>query len=246
MTKDLKELLHKGGKCTNEDFNLLMQELPLEIDSEADSDGYKYLAYRDRYWFYIHEVRGYCVIHKPYELYKPMYFSPDLEKEFQYLERTNEQEAYILTFYDLSRQESFSSYEKLEGHFIASGGHKGADLKKDPEFMRIYNKTSIDSEDCKKLFEYRNYAVPRPESNAEVAVIWINEREHCTMDAWYYMAECCDLVCETTSITFYLDGAPVRCVPVSSNTNNTYDIDEEWIGESYTPLPDDSEDPFIM
>lgn len=237
MTEEVKELLRRGGKCTLEDLDLLLEELPHQVDEDLGSDEYAgHIAYRTRFWFYIPEVRGYCVIYMQYELYEPEFHSPDLEYNIQYLKKKNEQEAFAFLFYDLSRQKSFSSYEELERHFIAAGGHQGADLKKDPAFRKLYDKASFDREDYGALFAYRNYVVSRPGDKDEhtalyrvkegvpflwtkegTAVIWINEREHCTIQASYYLDEIKRMKLEITGaeVTFYLDGAPVRRVYAS-------------------------------
>ena len=252
MTKELKELLHKGGECTVEDFKLLVKELPCEVETDLNSDDYaKYIGYRDRYWFYIHEVRGYCVINMPYILYESEYFLPDLEEKLQYLERKDEQEAYVLFFCDLCKQEFYSSYEKLENHFLISGGHQGSDLKKDPEFSRLYNKLYNEEpsnyESWNKLFEYRNYAIYCPERDEDIAVIWINEHEHCTMSAWYYLDEIrrTHLVCVYADITFYFDGVPMKSISYDSKTDDADEIDEELEDEMCFPFTDNLEDPFV-
>lgn len=211
MTKECLEVLNRGGKCTEAECEFLECELPSMNATDYGFDT-GFAGYRHYTRFYLHDVRGYCLIYGKYTMYEDEYYFPEYEDTKEYLDNKDLEEAGRMIFCNLTMDKKFSTYKELETDFEMSGGYAALDPRNDPDFFNlILGIDAIPNESRSfyyRLFEHMNYMEWSNHTENYTAVIWFNSNEYCTMDARYVWDELGRQrpVCGGGNIRYYLNG----------------------------------------
>lgn len=92
MIDTVKNILVSGRKLDENDMRSIEKELPEEIYTEYGED-IGHIAYRLCHRFYIHEVRGYCVIKEDYVIYEDRYSDPNIKQIEKFIASKDREEA---------------------------------------------------------------------------------------------------------------------------------------------------------
>ena len=192
MTKECLEILNRGGKCTAAECEFLECELPSMNATDYGFDT-GFAGYRHYTRYYLHEVRGYCVIYGKYTMYEDEFFFPEYEEGKEYLDKKDLDEAGRMIFCNLAMDKKFSTYDELKEDFELSSGYAATDPRNNPDvFNSIVGIDAIpeESRSCYyTLFEHMNYMEWSNYTENYKAVIWLNSNEYCTIDACYVWDE---------------------------------------------------------
>ena len=211
MTKECLEILNRGGKCTEEECEFLECELASMNSTDYGSDT-GFIGYRHYTRYYLHEVRGYCVIYGKYTMYEDEFYFPEFEDRKEYLAQKDLEEEGRMIFFNLAMDKKFSTYKELKEYFEKSGGYAAIDPRNDPDLFKLIVSSGDYLEeyhDCYyALFEHMNYIEWSNHAENYKAVIWFNSNEYCTMDACYVWDELGRQrpVCDGGNISYYLNG----------------------------------------
>lgn len=192
MNKEVRKILIRGGKITEEEQKFLYEHLPFEwVD---DTTSYHYIEYTR---FYLKEAYGYCVIYNDVE-YNADYW----ETEEAIAAFYDDYKTGIMNFYDLTRKHKFSSYEDLlEYSFNVNYDKRLLDPRNDPEFSKIFHRGFMLSMDDYKVFgkyikyvDYSDYSCASahgPYNDYDdpqniTAVIPLGNTEECRIKIEYY------------------------------------------------------------
>lgn len=189
MTDKVKNMLINGGIWSKKDLPLIESELPEEIYTEYGED-FGHLAHRLCHRFYIHELRGYCVIKEEYVIYENHYIDPNIKQIEKFIACKDRAEAWVCRFYDLTMEHSFDSYYDLKQYVRSQGGTEYFDLRNDLAVKNaLEDEFGFASDIYTVLFKHRNYIKKDSVRDCYVAVVWLNDYEYCCLDAWYYCDE---------------------------------------------------------
>ena len=180
MKKEIATIMNREGKISEDEMELLKETLPYidEYDAGASSC---YTARRMRYRFYLHEVRGCCVIATNYI---PYVFEEWLDVE-EYLNKIDEKEAYKLNFYNYDMTKEYSTFLELQSDFFNKKGLDDMDLMLNPEISGILNRSyGLKTEDYKLLYQHLSYIQESPEEETYKGVIWLNSSEYCCINMY--------------------------------------------------------------
>ena len=212
MTKECLEILNRGGKCTEEECEFLECELPSMNSTDYGSDT-GFIGYRHYTRYYLHEVRGYCVIYGKYTMYEDEFYFPEFEDRKEYLAQKDLEEEGRMIFFNLAMDKKFSTYKELKEYFEKSGGYAASDPRNDPDLFKLIVSSDDYLEeyhDCYyALFEHMNYIEWSNHAENYMAVIWFNSNEYCTMDACYVWDELGrkrPICASSGNIRYYLNG----------------------------------------
>ena len=181
MNKEVRKILMRGGKVTEDELFFLSKHLPYEF-IERTEHGYGCTVFWGFTRFYLKEAQGYCDIYD-----ENNYIGSAISNMRIINGIRKKQKMMFMEFHDLSLQKKFWSYTDLSEYSLnIDYDEKLIDPRHDPEFFEIFNRGFMLSKHDYDVFaKYIKYPDYSGGPDGTEGVIPLGEHEECRIKIIY-------------------------------------------------------------